>query len=150
MVDGNRMREFWSHWQHEPNTTEELKRFRIRMTEVCRKLWDDYFIGNAQKWRRRDSQSSRGTPYSFSEHFPQSGLNALLEQAKSVFEVASAVQHFLWAAEESVGSNFDLFAAQYGSLRSSPVIMIRLVRHGNTATIYPMGVKMLDEGVVYC
>jgi hypothetical protein len=43
MVDSKRIQEFWSHWEHEPNTTEEFKRFRIRITEVSRKLWDDFF-----------------------------------------------------------------------------------------------------------
>lgn len=150
MVDGKRIQEFWSHWEHEPNTTEEFKRFRIRITEVSRKLWDDFFKGDGQKSRRERFAIVSGTAYSFNEYFQQSGLCSLLTQAKSVFEVANAVQYYLWTAEEALThGNFDYFCRQLQeAFDLSPSIMIRLVRHGTKATLYPTGVRLLDEALV--
>jgi hypothetical protein len=150
MVDGKRIQEFWSHWEHEPNTTEEFKRFRIRMTEVSRKLWDDFFKGDGQKSRRERFAIVSGTAYSFNEYFQQSGLCSLLTQAESVFEVANAVQYYLWTAEEVLThGNFDYFCRQLQeAFDLSPSILIRLVRHGTKATLYPTGVRLLDEALV--
>jgi hypothetical protein len=150
MVDGKRIQEFWSHWEHEPNTTEEFKRFRIRITEVSRKLWDDFFKGEGQKSRRERFAIVSGTAYSFNEYFQQSGLCSLLTQAKSVFEVANAVQYYLWTAEEALThGNFDYFCRQLQeAFDLSPSIMIRLVRHGTKATLYRTGVRLLDEALV--
>lgn len=150
MVDGKRIQEFWSHWEHEPNTTEEFKRFRTRMTEVSRKLWDDFFKGDGQKSRRERFAIVAGTAYSFNEYFQQSGLCSLLTQAENVFEVANAVQYYLWTAEEVLTrGNFDYFCRQLQeAFDLSPSIMIRLVRHGTKATLYPTGVRLLDEALV--
>jgi hypothetical protein len=45
MVDGGKIREFWGHWQQEPDLTQEFERFRVRVTEVSRKVWDDFIKG---------------------------------------------------------------------------------------------------------
>jgi hypothetical protein len=150
MVDGKRIQEFWSHWEHEPNTTEEFKRFRTRMTEVSRKLWDDFFKGDGQKPRRERFAIVSGTAHSFNEYFQQSGLCSLLTQAANVFEVANAVQYYLWTAEEVLThGNFDYFCRQLQEdFDLSPSIMIRLVRYGRKATLYPTGVRLLDEALV--
>jgi hypothetical protein len=149
MVDGSRIQEFWAHWQREPNASEEFKRFRIRMTEVMRKLWDAHFNVHPLSRVERFAVIS-GTPYSLNGYFQQSGLCDLLTQATNVFAVASAVQKFLWTAEEVLTrGNFDHICRQINeAFDLSPGIMIRLARHGDTATIYPTGVRMLDEGVV--
>lgn len=150
MVDGTRMRDFWLHWQHEPNSGEEFQRFRLRVTHVSRNLWDDFFRGQAQVSRRERFAVISGTRYSFSEFFQQSGLLHLLEAAKSVFDVAIAVQYFLWTAEEVLTEeSFNHFCRQMQeSFDLSPTIMIRLVRHGGTAMLYPTGAGLLDKAVV--
>jgi hypothetical protein len=150
MVDGSRIREFWSHWEHEPNATEDFQRFRVRVTEVSRKLWDDFFKGEGQKARREQFAVISGTPYSVYEYFQQSGMCDLLNAARTVFDVADAVQNFLWTAEGSLtDGNFDYFCRQIQSaFEFSPSIMIRLVRHGTTATLYPTGARLLDQALV--
>jgi hypothetical protein len=150
MVDTATIREFRSHWQHEPNPTEEFKRFRVRITEVSRGLWDSFFKGEGQKARRERFAVISGTPYSFNEYFQQSGLCLLLSEAKTVFDVAKAVQDFLWTAEEFLtDGNFDHCCRQLQeAIEISPSIMIRMVRHGKKAILYPSGASLLDKAVV--
>lgn len=149
MIDGNRIKEFRSHWAHEPNPTEEFKRFRIRVTEVSRKIWEDHFKGISCAPLRERFAVISGTSYSLNEYFQQSGLCALLNEAKTEFDVADAVQSLLWTLESVMHGSFGLCCNQIqNAFELSPSIMIRLVRHGNTATVYPMGVRMLDEAVV--
>ena len=149
MVDSNRIQEFWSHWEHEPNPTEEFKRFRIRVTEVSRKIWDDFFKNKGQEARRERFSVISGTPCSIHEYFQHSGMYYVLNEAKTVFDVANAVQHFLWTLEMLADGNFDYCCRQIqNAFELSPSIMIRLVRHGKTATLYPTGARLLDEAVV--
>jgi hypothetical protein len=149
MVDGKRIQEFWSHWQHEPNPTEEFKRFRVRVTEVPRKIWDNHFKGISCEPLRERFAVISGTPYSFNEYFQQSGLCALLTEAKTEFDVAYAVQCLLMTLESARHGSFGPCCSQIeNAFDLSPSIMIRLVRHGNTATVYPMGVRILDEALV--
>src|ERR1017187_71071 len=150
MADGGAIREFWSYWEHEPNSTEEFKRFRLRVREVSRQLWDNFFKGEGQKARRERFAVISGTPYSFQQYFQQSGLCDLLDRAETIFDVANAVQNFLWTAEETLtNDNFDRFCHEIQSAFDlSPAIMIRLVRYGKKATLYPMGARLLDEAVV--
>jgi hypothetical protein len=149
MVDGGTIREFWAHWEHEPNPTDEFKRFRIRVMEVARKIWDDFFKSNSQEANRERFAVISGTPCSIYVHFAQSGLCSLLNEAKTVFEVARAVQFLLWTLESVTHGNLDYCCRQIqNALDLSPGIMIRLARHGKTATLYPTGARLLDEAVV--
>jgi hypothetical protein len=73
----------------------------------------------------------------------------LLTEAESEFEVAEAVQCLLWTLETESPSTFDYNCRKLqDALELSPTIMIRLARRGKTATLYPSGAKLLDEGVV--
>jgi hypothetical protein len=147
MVDSARIREFWSHWEHEPNPTQEFNKFRIRVSEVARKLWDEYFKPSQD--RRRRFAVLSGTPSEVYPYFDQSGLATLLSEAKNVFEVADAIQWLLWTAESDHQNILDDFCRQLqGAIEISPTIMIRLVKHGKTATLYPTGARLLDEAVV--
>jgi hypothetical protein len=150
MVDGARIREFRSHWQHEPNPTEEFQRFRARVREVSRQLWDEYFRDEDQKYRRERFAVISGTSYSYRAYFQESGLLELLESAKTIFQIANAVQALLWAAEEVLPNHaFEHCCREIErALDLSPTIMIRLVSHGRTATLYPTGAKLLDEAAV--
>jgi hypothetical protein len=150
MTDGSRMQEFWSHWEHEPNATAEFARFRTRVTEVSRKLWGEYFRADSLSHRRETFALISGTSRSVHTFFDQSGLAHLLDAAKTLFDVAQAVQFFVWTAEEVLGDTSfdDCCRAFQRAFDLSPTIMIRLVRHGKTATLYPTGVRLLDEMAV--
>src|SRR5580704_3932915 len=138
MVDSAGIREFWSQWQHEPNSTQEFKRFRTRMTEVARQLWEDYFKRPDYESRRERFAVISGTPWATHPYFQQGGLYGLLTEAKNVFEVAQALQYLLWTLEKESQSGFDHCCRQVqAAIEISPGIMIRLVRHGTTATLYP-------------
>lgn len=149
MVDGAEIREFWSHWGHDPNFTAEFQRFRIRVTEVLRLLWENFFRGEGRKALRERLEVISGTPHSVYDYFDRSGLSHLLEEAQTIFDVASAVQNFLWTVENVREDNFDYCCREIQrAFDLSPTIMIRLVRHGKTATLYPTGVRLLDEAIV--
>jgi hypothetical protein len=90
-----------------------------------------------------------GTPNASHPYFDQSGLADLLAHAKNVFEVADAVRCLLWTIESEGNSYLDYVCRQVQeAFEMSPTIMIRLVRHGNTATLYPTGARLLDAAVV--
>ncbi len=149
MVDTAGIREFWSHWQHEPNPTQEFKKFRTRVTEVVRTLWHEDFESDPYKSRRERFAVVSGTSRSSYPYFDQSGLGALLNEAKTVFEVADALQYLLWTLETESQSSFDYRCRQLQeAIELSPTIPIRLVRHGKKATLYPSGARLLDEAVV--
>src|ERR1039457_4592936 len=147
MVEGGKIREFWGHWQHEPDLTQEFERFRVRVTEVSRKVWDAFFKGSISL--REKFAVISGTPFPRYEYFAYSGLCNLLDEAKTVFEVAHALQCLLWTLEGVTQGNFDYCCRQIqNAFDLSPSIMIRLVSHGKTATLYPTGAKLLDEALV--
>jgi hypothetical protein len=147
MVNSARIREFFTHWKHEPNRTEEFARFRIRMLEVLRKLWK-FNVQDHEELRGRFAEIS-GTPCSPSPYFEQSGLNNLVDNAKNEFMVARAVQCMLWSIEELAPGCLDYYCERIkDALELSPGIMIRLVHQGRIATLYPAGVAMLDEALV--
>ncbi len=146
MVDGARIKEFWSQWQHEPNDTQEFKRFRIRMFEVAQKMWHEHLEANHYRDRREKFAVISGTPTENHPHFQQSALWVLLTEAKTMFEVAHAVQCLLWTLEGIYGFD-DCCRQLQAAIEISPTIMIRLVRHGTTATLYPSGAGLLDAVV---
>ena len=147
MVNRVRIREFLAHWKHEPDTTEEFERFRVRMVEVLRKLWRSSFENHPSR-RERFAEIS-GTRCSSHPYFEQSGLRELLEKANSELMMARAVQYVLWTIEELAPVNLDHFCDRIeDALELSPGIMIRLVRNGTTTALYPAGVAMLDEVLV--
>lgn len=149
MANRARIEEFWSHWKHEPNPTDEFKRFRIRMTEVSGHLWDDHIKSKYSATLREKFAIISGTPCAPHEYFQQGGLYKLLAEAKTEFDVANALQFLLWTLEDSTHGNFDHCCRQIkDAFDLSPGIMIQLVRHGNTARIYPLGIALLDEAVV--
>jgi hypothetical protein len=119
------------------------------MTEVARQLWEDYFKRPDYESRRERFAVISGTPWATHPYFQQGGLYGLLTEAKNVFEVAQALQYLLWTLEKESQSGFDHCCRQVqAAIEISPGIMIRLVRHGTTATLYPSGARMLDEAVV--
>jgi|SRR5579872_84125 len=149
MVDGAEIRDFWSQWNHEPNPTQEFKTFRIRMTEVAMQLWEDYFQRKDYEDRRKAIAVISGTPCGTSQFFQQSGFASLLTQAKNLFEVATALQYLLWTLERvSEGGFNDCCSRLQYAIEISPTIMIRLVRRGTKAILYPSGARLLDESVV--
>lgn len=149
MVDSAEIRDFWSQWQHEPNPTQEFKRFRIRMTEVAMQLWEDYFQRKDYDDRRKRLAIISGTSCGTSPFFQQSGFAGLLTEAKTLFEVATALQYLLWTLERvSEGGFEDCCRVFQNAIEISPTIMIRLVRRGKTAILYPSGARLLDEAVV--
>jgi hypothetical protein len=57
--------------------------------------------------------------------------------------------YLLWTMEGSPHGRFDHCCSELQrAIDLSPTIMVRLVRHGTTATLYPTGVRLLDEAVV--
>jgi hypothetical protein len=149
MVDGAGIREFWSHWKHEPNATKEFQKFRTRVIEVARSLWHEVFEPNSCLSRREKFAIISGTPRPSHPYFEQSGLWTLLDEAKSVFEVAEALQYLLWTLEVEARSYFDdSCRGLQKAIDLSPTIPIRLVRRGGTAILYPSGARLLDEAVV--
>jgi hypothetical protein len=147
MVDGSRIREFWLHWEHEPNPTAEFESFRVRLTVVFRKLWDDFF--KAHETMRERFALISGTPCSAYEQFSQCGLCSLLKEAKTVFQLANTIQYFLWTIETQTEGNVGYCCCEIQkALDLSPAIMIRLVRNGKSATLYPSGARLLDETLV--
>jgi hypothetical protein len=149
MVDSAGIREFWSQWGHEPNPTQEFKKFRTCMTEVARQLWNDYFQKKDYEGRRDLFAVISGTPCGPYPYFEQSGLRGLLTEAKNVFEVAHALQYLLWSLEKVSQSGFAHCCRELqAAIEISPTIMIRLALHGSTATLYPSGARLLDEAVV--
>ena len=149
MVDGAGMGEFWSHWKHEPNTTKEFQKFRTRVIQVARSVWHEDLEHSAYLSRREKFAIISGTPRSSHPYFEQSGLSTLLEEAKTVFEVAEALQCLLWTLETQARSHFDLRCREFQeAIDLSPTIPIRLVRRGETAILYPSGARLLDEAAV--
>lgn len=147
MFDPARIREFWGHWHHEPNQTVEFTRFRTRVYEVARQLWGTYFQKSTSL--REKFAVVSGTPSASHPYFEQSGLANLLSQARNEFEVAQAIQYLLWTVEGgSYGIDDDCCRQFQRAIEISPTIMIRLVRHGHTATLYPAGARLLDEATV--
>jgi hypothetical protein len=149
MVDSAGIREFWSHWKHEPNGTKEFQKFRTRLIEVARSVWHEDFEPNSYLSRREKFAIISGTVRPSHPYFEQSGLRTLLDEADTVFEVADALQHLLWTLETESQSTFDYRCRQLQeAIDLSPTIPIRLVRHGRKATLYPSGARLLDEAVV--
>jgi hypothetical protein len=147
MVDGQSVREFWAHWQHDPDLTQEFIRFRTRMLEVADAIWDDYFL-RFESRRKRYAVVS-GTAYSNYTIFGSSGLSKSLKEAKNVFEVAMATQYLLWTIETEANFGLaDCCRKLQGAFELSPTIMIRLVQNGKNATLYPTGARILDEDLV--
>jgi hypothetical protein len=147
MLDGKRIEEFWSHWNHQPNSTQEFVRFRVRVIEVSKRLWGSHFQHSLDL--REKFALSSGTEMSHSQYFPQSGLNDLLSEAKTEFDIADALQHLLGALEDLSPYSFDHCCSEIRkAIDLSPGVMIRLVRYGSTAMICPMGVELLDRQVV--
>jgi hypothetical protein len=151
MGDADSMLEFWKHWQHEPRADEEFERFRIRMYEAARRLWEEHFYENDDL--RELFAFVSGTRLGSSPYFAQSELAQMLEEAENVFEVVQAMQWLLATVEgdfDQQGNRvLDACCIVIGfAIDQSPTIMVRLVRLGNTAMIYPAGARLLDEGVV--
>jgi hypothetical protein len=147
VTDGARIREFWAHWQREPNPTNDFKKFRSRVFEVARQQWRSNFK-DSSGLRERFAVLS-GTQASPYPGFEQSGLHAMIQSAASVFDVAEAAQYLVWTLE---GTQFGIFEHCCRELHEafdlSPGISIRLVNNGKRATIFPSGAKLLDEGVI--
>jgi hypothetical protein len=111
MVDSARIREFWGHWQREPNPTVEFKRFRTRVYEVARQLWGTYFQKSTSL--REKFAVVSGTPTVSHPYFDQSGLANLLSQAKDEFEVAEAIQYLLWTVEGGLSVSTTIVAFSF-------------------------------------
>jgi hypothetical protein len=145
MVDSAGIREFWSHWKHEPNGTREFQKFRTRLIEVARSVWHEDFEHSSYLSRREKFAIISGTPRPSYPYFEQSGLWTLLNEAKTVFEVAEALQYLLWTLETVARSYFDQRCRELQkAIDLSPTIPIRLVRRGETAILYPSGARLLD------
>jgi hypothetical protein len=151
MGDADSIREFWKHWQHEPSADKEFERFRARMYEAARRLRQDHFYENDDL--RELFAFVSGTRLGGSPYFAQSELAGMLEEAENVFEVVQAMQWVLTTVEGDFGQEGNrvldacCFVIEF-VIDQSPTIMVRLVRLGNTAMIYPAGARLLDEGVV--
>lgn len=147
MVDRTRIQEFLAHWQHTPNSNQEFIRFRTRMIEVSRQIWSDYFVKSDHA--KQTFAIISGTGLVPQPGFDYSGLLKSLNAAKTVFDVAETMQFLLWTMEAELDHGLDgLCRRLQAALEVSPGIMIRVARHGKTATLYPMGAKLLDEAVV--
>lgn len=147
MVDGSRIEEFRAHWNREPNSTQDFVRFRARVFETARQLWERYFK-DSSSLRERFAVVS-GTTYSMYPQYEQGGLHALLKSAQNVFEVAESAQYLLWTLEGAAfGAHGHCCDQLQRTFDLSPGILIRLARHGNTATIYPAGAKLLDDSLI--
>ena len=135
------------HPRHEPNPTNDFKRFRARVFEVARQQWLRNFRGSTSL-RERFAVLS-GTPASPYPGFEQSGLSAMIQSATSVFEVAEAAQYMVWALEKTGFGIFeDCCRELQEAFELSPGISIRLVNSGKRAMLVPSGAKLLDEAVV--
>ena len=145
MVDSAKILDFWARWEHKPNEGQEFDRFRIRMTGVAGEIWLA-FVQPSEPLLKKFALIS-GTPRSPHPYFQQSGLYPLLDEAKTPFEVVAAIQYLLWTLEDSGYTNHCCGQIQR-ALDLSPTIMIRLARHGVTATLYPTGARLLDEATV--
>jgi hypothetical protein len=146
MVDSGRIKEFWSSWQ-QPNANQEIARFRNRMLEAGREIWD---LNYSQHQSRRKAYAMiSGTPFATYSTFPHSGVHTLLTKASSVADLIFPIQCLLWTAEREMPQELDYACRKIQeALEFSPTMMVRLVRHGNTATLYPAGARLLDAAVV--
>jgi hypothetical protein len=148
MVDGARVKDFWSQWQQTPNTTQEFQRFRNRMIETCESIWNEMRFTHYEGYRKTYAMFS-GTLTHSTGYFSNNSLYESISKAKSVVEIAFAVQCLLWTFEKSIPGSLDWCCTRIGNaLDLSPGIMIRLVRHGSSATLHPAGAQLLDEGVI--
>jgi len=145
MDDAERIRQFWDRWEYQPNRNEQFVRFRNRMLEVANSMWSDYF-SKREDWRKEIALIS-GTLHSAYPGWQYSGFHALLAQAKNEFEVADALRCLLRSVERT--GAFEVCCQRIQeALELSPSVMIQLVRHEDKATLYPVGVRLLDRGVV--
>jgi hypothetical protein len=151
MIDHERIKDFWAQWQHEPDARKEFVRFKTRVTEVAREIWQDYIQrhkSNEKAFARISGTAYTGDSYAKGTPFSNSGLLQLLNSAKALFEIAQAIQFLLWTLEEI---NFGLKTCcdkLETAFDNSPTIMIRVVLYGDTAMLYPSGARLLDEAAV--
>jgi hypothetical protein len=144
MDESQRVHDFWSRWGHEPNPSQEFNKFRVRMIEISKSIWYDYF--RVQERLRELLALISGTPEG--AHFYESGIYELLNKATTVFEVADAMRCLLRTVEIFPTILNDCCNRIQTGFELSPTIMIQLVRHGSTATLYPVGARLLDAEVV--
>lgn len=147
MVDSARLKDFWDRWQQKPSPSREFERFRARMTEVAESIWDEHY-GSYEDCRKQFALVS-GTPCGNYGYFSHSGLSNGLKEAKDEFEVIQNIQFLLWSLEtvapEGLNECCKLLRHAFDL---SPTIMIQVIQHGKTATLYPTGVRLLDENLV--
>lgn len=147
MVDSARIREFWERWQQTPNPSEEFVKFRRRMIEVGNAIWDNYFEGDISL--RKKFAVVSGTECTEYKTYPHGGLYKALKNTDTEFKVIAVTQSLLWAMELESPFGLDYCCRKIKeALDLSPTIMIQLVQHDKTATLYPTGVRMLDETLV--
>jgi len=73
-----------------------------------------------------------------------------LEEEATLDDILEAVQFVLWTMEDLPNPRYltELCQSLSKALDASPGIPVRLVLQNDTATLYPLGAKLLDEAVV--
>lgn len=149
MYSGEQLKAFRKHWNHTPNDSKELHRFRTRVQEVLRNAWER-FIEPSDGMRRKFALLS-GTPYLpwDQKKYVYSDLYETLRGAATLHETIEAVQFVLWTLQGDEPERLtDLCRSLDAAFDASPGIQVRLVHQNGKATLYPMGAQLLDEAVI--
>ena len=149
MYSGEQLKAFRKHWNHTPNDSKELDRFRTRVQEVLRSTWAGS-IQMSDQMRKKFALVS-GTSYLPYENarYIYTDLNQTLRGESTLYETIESIQFVLWTLQ---GDNPDELTEVCKWLNAafdaSPGIPVRLVHQNGKATLYPMGAQLLDEAVI--
>ncbi len=149
MYSGDDLKAFRKQWNQTADGSKELVRFRIRADEVLRYAWNGYF-GPSDRLRSKFALIS-GTEYLNWERkdYAYSDLCVMFQNDPPLYEVIEAIQFVLWTLRDHHSEGLmDVCNRLRVVLDASPEIPVRLVLQSDTATLYPMGAKLLDEAVI--
>ena len=151
MYSGEQLKSFRKHWNHTPYDVRELTRFRIRVNEVLELAWGEY-VARYDRARKKFALIS-GTPYLISDrrNYAFTILSQTLEgdDNPSLYEITEAIQFVLWTLQDENQSGLtEVCKWLNAALDASPGIPVRLVNQNGTARLYPMGARLLDEGII--
>jgi len=149
MYSGEQLKAFRKHWNHTPNDSKELDRFRTRVQEVLRSTWAGS-IQMSDQMRKKFALVS-GTSYLPYENarYIYTDLNQTLRGESTLYETIESIQFVLWTLQgDSPDELTEVCKWLNAAFDASPGIPVRLVHQNGKATLYPMGAQLLDEAVI--
>lgn len=149
MYSGEQLRAFRKHWNHTPNDSKELSRFRTRVQEVLQDAWAASFQVSDQI--RKKFALVSGTPYLpyDKREYAYTDLYETLRGDSTLYETIEAIQFVLWTLQGDRPERLtEVCERLNGVFDASPGIPVRLVYQSGKATLYPLGAQLLDEAVI--